>query len=51
MPQLAPLNWMFLFLFFWFIMSMNSSIMWWNNMNLYNFTKFNMKKKSIKYYW
>nr|YP_010610672.1 ATP synthase F0 subunit 8 [Cirrothauma magna]WAP91427.1 ATP synthase F0 subunit 8 [Cirrothauma magna] len=52
MPQLSPLNWMFLFLFFWFIMILNSSITWWNNKNLYkiNIIK-NNKKKLIKYYW
>nr|YP_010610698.1 ATP synthase F0 subunit 8 [Luteuthis dentatus]WAP91466.1 ATP synthase F0 subunit 8 [Luteuthis dentatus]WAP91492.1 ATP synthase F0 subunit 8 [Luteuthis dentatus] len=51
MPQLSPLNWMFLFMFFWFIMTLNSSIMWWNNMNSYNFINPNTKKKPIKYNW
>nr|YP_010610620.1 ATP synthase F0 subunit 8 [Opisthoteuthis californiana]WAP91375.1 ATP synthase F0 subunit 8 [Opisthoteuthis californiana] len=51
MPQLSPLNWMFLFVFFWSIMALNSSVMWWNNSNLYNFTKLNSNKKLIKYSW
>nr|WAP91518.1 ATP synthase F0 subunit 8 [Opisthoteuthis sp.] len=51
MPQLSPLNWMFLFSFFWFIMALNSSIMWWNNSNKYNFINMNLNKKLIKYSW
>nr|QQV69863.1 ATP synthase F0 subunit 8 [Opisthoteuthis sp. JN-2021] len=51
MPQLSPMNWMFLFSFFWFIMSLNSSIMWWNNSNLYNFSNINFKPQMIKYSW
>nr|WAP91440.1 ATP synthase F0 subunit 8 [Cirrothauma sp. LA-2022] len=52
MPQLSPLNWMFLFSFFWMIMLTNSSVMWWNNKPPYkiNLLKNNMNIP-IKYYW
>nr|YP_010610646.1 ATP synthase F0 subunit 8 [Cirrothauma murrayi]WAP91401.1 ATP synthase F0 subunit 8 [Cirrothauma murrayi] len=52
MPQLSPLNWTLLFLFFWLIMTMNSSSMWWSNKNLYkiNLIK-NNKNILIKYNW
>nr|YP_010583772.1 ATP synthase F0 subunit 8 [Scaeurgus unicirrhus]UXN83968.1 ATP synthase F0 subunit 8 [Scaeurgus unicirrhus] len=51
MPQLSPLNWIMLFTLFWFLMSLNSSIMWWNNTNKYSTTN---KKSTIlktKYNW
>nr|YP_009318339.1 ATP synthase F0 subunit 8 [Angaria delphinus]AOZ71820.1 ATP synthase subunit 8 [Angaria delphinus] len=30
MPQLAPVNWLLLFLFFWFIIGLVSCIIWWS---------------------
>nr|AWX90566.1 ATP synthase F0 subunit 8 [Octopus variabilis]AWX90579.1 ATP synthase F0 subunit 8 [Octopus variabilis] len=51
MPQLSPLNWIMLFSLFWFLMSLNSSIMWWNNTNLYStINKKNLISKT-KYNW
>nr|YP_009537159.1 ATP synthase F0 subunit 8 [Callistoctopus luteus]ATU06698.1 ATP synthase F0 subunit 8 [Callistoctopus luteus] len=51
MPQLSPLNWIMLFSLFWFLMSLNSSIMWWNNTNMYS-TKPNKKfSLKTKYNW
>nr|YP_010627090.1 ATP synthase F0 subunit 8 [Tremoctopus violaceus]ATR85788.1 ATP synthase F0 subunit 8 [Tremoctopus violaceus]WBK26781.1 ATP synthase F0 subunit 8 [Tremoctopus violaceus] len=51
MPQLSPLNWFFLFFLFWMLMSLNSSIMWWNNKNMYSTCKFMKNKKNMKYNW
>nr|YP_010577097.1 ATP synthase F0 subunit 8 [Amphitretus pelagicus]UZN92543.1 ATP synthase F0 subunit 8 [Amphitretus pelagicus] len=51
MPQLSPLNWTILFIFFWFLLYMNSSIMWWNNKNYYNINKTLKPCKLIKYNW
>nr|WMC20803.1 ATP synthase F0 subunit 8 [Chtenopteryx canariensis] len=51
MPQLSPINWMFLFIMFWSIMLINSSIMWWNTNNLYTINKTTSTNMSIKYKW
>nr|QXJ42365.1 ATP synthase F0 subunit 8 [Euprymna scolopes] len=51
MPQLSPINWLFLFLMFWSILMINTSIMWWNTNNLYTFNKTKMTKLNIKYNW
>nr|YP_008593235.1 ATP synthase F0 subunit 8 [Sepia lycidas]BAN81962.1 ATPase8 [Sepia lycidas] len=51
MPQLSPINWLFLFFMFWLIMMINSSIMWWNTMNLYKFNKSTKKLTNINYKW
>nr|YP_010610736.1 ATP synthase F0 subunit 8 [Graneledone verrucosa]WAP91556.1 ATP synthase F0 subunit 8 [Graneledone verrucosa] len=51
MPQLSPLNWMFLFSFFWTLMSLNSSITWWNNNYRYNINMSEEKKKKKMYKW
>ncbi|YP_009239888.1 ATP synthase F0 subunit 8 (mitochondrion) [Octopus bimaculoides] len=51
MPQLSPLNWIMLFLLFWFLLLLNSSIMWWNNKNKYNLMNQKMKTKKSKYNW
>nr|AHA84994.1 ATP synthase subunit 8 [Lunella aff. cinerea STW-2013] len=29
MPQLAPLNWLFLFFLFWFVVGLSSTLIWW----------------------
>nr|QLY89862.1 ATP synthase F0 subunit 8 [Viviparus viviparus] len=29
MPQLSPLNWILLFLFFWVMVSLMSVLIWW----------------------
>nr|QXJ42313.1 ATP synthase F0 subunit 8 [Sepiadariidae sp. GS-2020] len=51
MPQLAPINWTFLFIMFWSIMLINTSIMWWNNNNTYTFTKNKESMLKINYNW
>nr|YP_010174597.1 ATP synthase F0 subunit 8 [Octopus fitchi]QBR54754.1 ATP synthase F0 subunit 8 [Octopus fitchi] len=51
MPQLSPLNWILLFSMFWTLLFLNSSIMWWNNNNLYNFNSKLNKSKKINFNW
>nr|YP_010944752.1 ATP synthase F0 subunit 8 [Galiteuthis armata]YP_010944758.1 ATP synthase F0 subunit 8 [Galiteuthis armata]WMC20850.1 ATP synthase F0 subunit 8 [Galiteuthis armata]WMC20856.1 ATP synthase F0 subunit 8 [Galiteuthis armata] len=51
MPQLSPINWLFLFIMFWSIMIMNTSIMWWNTNNLYTINKMMKSNMIIKYKW
>nr|BAN81975.1 ATPase8 [Sepia pharaonis] len=51
MPQLSPINWLFLFILFWIILMINSSIMWWNTMNMYKFNKNTKKLNNINYKW
>nr|YP_514797.1 ATP synthase F0 subunit 8 [Sepia officinalis]BAE80063.1 ATP synthetase subunit 8 [Sepia officinalis] len=51
MPQLSPINWIFLFFTFWSILMINSSIMWWNTNNLYKFNKMNQTFMKITYKW
>nr|YP_010944806.1 ATP synthase F0 subunit 8 [Bathothauma lyromma]YP_010944812.1 ATP synthase F0 subunit 8 [Bathothauma lyromma]WMC20940.1 ATP synthase F0 subunit 8 [Bathothauma lyromma]WMC20946.1 ATP synthase F0 subunit 8 [Bathothauma lyromma] len=51
MPQLSPINWLFLFIMFWSIMTMNTSIMWWNTNNLYTINKTSKSSMNIKYKW
>nr|QIQ23140.1 ATP synthase subunit 8 [Rochia nilotica] len=31
MPQLAPVNWLFLFILFWFTISLVSALVWWSS--------------------
>nr|YP_010454115.1 ATP synthase F0 subunit 8 [Inioteuthis japonica]QXJ42105.1 ATP synthase F0 subunit 8 [Inioteuthis japonica] len=51
MPQLSPINWLFLFFMFWSILFINSSIMWWNTNNNYHINKTPTTKLNIKYNW
>nr|QXJ42118.1 ATP synthase F0 subunit 8 [Iridoteuthis sp. GS-2021] len=51
MPQLSPINWLFLFSMFWSVMIINTSIMWWNNNNLYYINKTMKSKMNINYNW
>nr|YP_003204775.1 ATP synthase F0 subunit 8 [Cymbium olla]ACF04869.1 ATP synthase F0 subunit 8 [Cymbium olla] len=48
MPQLSPLNWVFLFMLFWFMISAISVMIWWSskmNFNLESgFKDFNENK-------
>nr|YP_010536708.1 ATP synthase F0 subunit 8 [Trochus sacellum]UYC29880.1 ATP synthase F0 subunit 8 [Trochus sacellum] len=30
MPQLAPVNWLFLFSLFWLIIALSSTLIWWS---------------------
>nr|YP_009231972.1 ATP synthase F0 subunit 8 [Bolma rugosa]AMA07320.1 ATP synthase F0 subunit 8 [Bolma rugosa] len=30
MPQLAPLNWLFLFFLFWSMVGLSSTLIWWS---------------------
>nr|YP_009773418.1 ATP synthase F0 subunit 8 [Chiton albolineatus]QIZ12636.1 ATP synthase F0 subunit 8 [Chiton albolineatus] len=46
MPQLAPLNWVFLMLLFWFMVISVSMMLWWTkskkfNVNISTFKKMN----------
>nr|ACY56493.1 ATP synthetase subunit 8 [Onykia robusta] len=51
MPQLSPINWLFLFIMFWSIMIINTSIMWWNTSNLYTINKTPKNNMNINYKW
>nr|WMC20994.1 ATP synthase F0 subunit 8 [Abraliopsis sp. 2 FFA-2023]WMC21000.1 ATP synthase F0 subunit 8 [Abraliopsis sp. 2 FFA-2023] len=51
MPQLSPINWLFLFTMFWSVMFINTSIMWWNTNNLYTINKTSSANMNIKYKW
>nr|YP_010944788.1 ATP synthase F0 subunit 8 [Pyroteuthis margaritifera]YP_010944794.1 ATP synthase F0 subunit 8 [Pyroteuthis margaritifera]WMC20904.1 ATP synthase F0 subunit 8 [Pyroteuthis margaritifera]WMC20910.1 ATP synthase F0 subunit 8 [Pyroteuthis margaritifera] len=51
MPQLSPINWLFLFMMFWTTMMINTSIMWWNTNNLYSINKMSKYTTPIKYKW
>nr|YP_009365212.1 ATP synthase F0 subunit 8 [Spirula spirula]ARJ60729.1 ATP synthase F0 subunit 8 [Spirula spirula] len=51
MPQLSPINWLFLFLMFWSIMFINTSIMWWNTTNMYLINKTPKVNMNINYKW
>nr|YP_008593209.1 ATP synthase F0 subunit 8 [Sepia apama]BAN81936.1 ATPase8 [Sepia apama] len=51
MPQLSPINWIFLFITFWFILLINSSITWWNTSNHYKFKKLTKDLKKINFKW
>nr|YP_010835862.1 ATP synthase F0 subunit 8 [Pila virens]WGC89381.1 ATP synthetase F0 subunit 8 [Pila virens] len=35
MPQLSPLNWIFLFFMFWMLVIIVGTMIWWNNKNLF----------------
>nr|YP_009417595.1 ATP synthase subunit 8 [Steromphala umbilicaris]AQD17688.1 ATP synthase subunit 8 [Steromphala umbilicaris]AQD17701.1 ATP synthase subunit 8 [Steromphala umbilicaris] len=30
MPQLAPVNWLFLFILFWFVVTLGATLIWWS---------------------
>nr|YP_009572101.1 ATP synthase F0 subunit 8 [Umbonium thomasi]QBI37701.1 ATP synthase F0 subunit 8 [Umbonium thomasi] len=30
MPQLAPVNWLFLFIMFWSLVALGSTLIWWS---------------------
>nr|YP_009131205.1 ATP synthase F0 subunit 8 [Cyanoplax caverna]AIA77054.1 ATP synthase F0 subunit 8 [Cyanoplax caverna] len=49
MPQLAPMNWIFLFLLFWMTVFTVSIWLWWMNSKKYSFkshkTSFKHSKK------
>nr|YP_010944734.1 ATP synthase F0 subunit 8 [Liocranchia reinhardtii]YP_010944740.1 ATP synthase F0 subunit 8 [Liocranchia reinhardtii]WMC20832.1 ATP synthase F0 subunit 8 [Liocranchia reinhardtii]WMC20838.1 ATP synthase F0 subunit 8 [Liocranchia reinhardtii] len=51
MPQLSPINWLFMFLLFWSVLTINTSIMWWNTNNLYLINKTLKSSQSVKYNW
>nr|AUI11304.1 ATP synthase F0 subunit 8 [Calliostoma zizyphinum] len=42
MPQLAPVNWLFLFLLFWFIIALSSTLIWWSFKAEYSLTTASM---------
>nr|YP_010884209.1 ATP synthase F0 subunit 8 [Pila globosa]WIW42427.1 ATP synthase F0 subunit 8 [Pila globosa] len=35
MPQLSPLNWIFLFFMFWLLVIIISAMIWWNKKNFF----------------
>nr|YP_010184512.1 ATP synthase F0 subunit 8 [Thysanoteuthis rhombus]YP_010184524.1 ATP synthase F0 subunit 8 [Thysanoteuthis rhombus]ACZ72742.1 ATP synthetase subunit 8 [Thysanoteuthis rhombus]QVH33944.1 ATPase subunit 8 [Thysanoteuthis rhombus]QVH33956.1 ATPase subunit 8 [Thysanoteuthis rhombus] len=51
MPQLSPINWLLLFIMFWSIMLINTSIMWWNTNNMYTISKTFSTNTNITYKW
>nr|YP_010454076.1 ATP synthase F0 subunit 8 [Euprymna morsei]QXJ42053.1 ATP synthase F0 subunit 8 [Euprymna morsei] len=51
MPQLSPINWLFLFFMFWSTLMINTSIMWWTTNNLYMINKTKTNQLNIKYNW
>nr|YP_004935440.1 ATP synthase F0 subunit 8 [Bathyteuthis abyssicola]YP_004935451.1 ATP synthase F0 subunit 8 [Bathyteuthis abyssicola]BAL27723.1 ATPase8 [Bathyteuthis abyssicola]BAL27734.1 ATPase8 [Bathyteuthis abyssicola] len=51
MPQLSPINWLLLFIMFWSVLLINTSIMWWNNNNLYTINKTLMTNMNVNYKW
>nr|WHM50487.1 ATP synthase F0 subunit 8 [Helicostoa sinensis] len=46
MPQLAPLNWMFLFILFWTMIALVSIMIWWSKKTF--FSAKSLKKSSLK---
>nr|YP_004935471.1 ATP synthase F0 subunit 8 [Semirossia patagonica]BAL27741.1 ATPase8 [Semirossia patagonica] len=51
MPQLSPINWLFLFFMFWSVLMINTSVMWWNTNNLYLINKTQKSQLNIYYKW
>nr|QMP96514.1 ATP synthase F0 subunit 8 [Bithynia leachii] len=39
MPQLSPLNWMFLFILFWTTISLVSIMIWWSKKTFFSTQK------------
>nr|BCQ06390.1 ATPase subuint 8 [Cellana nigrolineata] len=35
MPQLGPVNWLFVYVFFWFILVLVSVVFWWMKSNCF----------------
>lgn len=49
MPQLGPINWLFLYIFFWAVVSVVCVVVWWDGRKGY---KISGAKKSVKdYVW
>nr|YP_008593222.1 ATP synthase F0 subunit 8 [Sepia latimanus]QIC20339.1 ATP synthase F0 subunit 8 [Sepia latimanus]BAN81949.1 ATPase8 [Sepia latimanus] len=51
MPQLSPINWLLLFIIFWIILFINSSITWWNTSNHYKINNINKNIKLVNFKW
>nr|YP_009755015.1 ATP synthase F0 subunit 8 [Lepidozona coreanica]QIP53381.1 ATP synthase F0 subunit 8 [Lepidozona coreanica] len=51
MPQLAPLNWIFLESFFWTIIIMVTVMFWWNKDKKYIICSINKKSSLISKKW
>nr|QIZ12598.1 ATP synthase F0 subunit 8 [Hemiarthrum setulosum] len=52
MPQLAPLNWLFLFMLFWGFLFLISIFVWWGNVHIYSFINLGkMKVVTLKSKW
>nr|QCF45691.1 ATP synthetase F0 subunit 8 [Pomacea maculata] len=43
MPQLSPLNWIMLFILFWFIVGIVNILIWWNTKSTF-YVSHNIKK-------
>nr|YP_010943711.1 ATP synthase F0 subunit 8 [Ennucula tenuis]WLV28181.1 ATP synthase F0 subunit 8 [Ennucula tenuis] len=50
MPQLGPLNWLFLFVLFWSFIVMMTCLIWWMNPQNYYFSVGRNNLKS-KHFW
>nr|ARI50074.1 ATP synthase F0 subunit 8 [Margarites vorticiferus] len=35
MPQLAPVNWLFLFVLFWSVVALSATLIWWSSKSQY----------------
>nr|AXA45335.1 ATP synthase F0 subunit 8 [Benthomangelia sp. MNHN IM 2013-9652] len=52
MPQLSPLNWILLFLLFWYMILVLSILIWWSKKILYmSQSSSNFKVKENKWNW
>nr|YP_009255703.1 ATP synthase F0 subunit 8 [Tylomelania sarasinorum]AND97137.1 ATP synthase F0 subunit 8 [Tylomelania sarasinorum] len=49
MPQLSPLNWVFLFLLFWGVIFLVFSMMWWESKVSYLVSK--LSPKAVKHFF
>nr|YP_010281932.1 ATP synthase F0 subunit 8 [Turbo cornutus]UKH51311.1 ATP synthase F0 subunit 8 [Turbo cornutus] len=46
MPQLAPINWLFLFFLFWFVVGLSSTLIWWSFKTEYKIKSINNMNKT-----
>uniref|UniRef100_UPI0030FED793 ATP synthase F0 subunit 8 n=1 Tax=Acanthochitona defilippii TaxID=761903 RepID=UPI0030FED793 len=51
MPQLAPLNWIFLFILFWGSVLFIFIFIWWWNSKIYNFFFIHKKSSMMAKKW
>nr|AZL93376.1 ATP synthase F0 subunit 8 [Pimpla luctuosa] len=51
MPQMAPYNWLYMYMMFNMLLLYLISYMYYNNFNSINLKKINLKKKSFQFKW